>query len=1297
MDFYKIVQAEVEDRRTKEISIEIYPDFRICRSKDLMIRGNDFYAVWNEHLGMWSTDEYDVQNLVDAELRQAYEKVKDEFPGTIKVKYLGNFSSGIWLKFQQYLKSLSDSFHQLDESLTFEDDVIQKEDFVSRRLPYSLADPVCPSYDELIGTLYSESERAKLEWSIGSIVSGDSKYIQKFSVLYGSAGSGKSTALNIIDNLFEGYTATFDAKSLGGNNNLFSTEAFKSNPLVAIQQDGDLSRIEDNTKLNSIVSHEDMFMNEKHKSGYTSRVNAFLFMGTNKPVKITDAKSGIIRRLIDIRPSGNKVNIKQYQILTNQIRFELGGIASHCLNVYRELGKDYYADYQPVDMMLQTDIFFNYIESYYDVFSTSDGVTLQQAYEMYKAWCSDSMIANPIPRYKFRNELENYFENFEDRAVVDGVRVRSWYSGFIEDRFKMPEKKVEANSLVLDQEESLLDELYSECPAQYASQQETPTKKWADVGTTLSDLDTTKLHYVKLPENHIVIDFDLKDIEGKKDREKNIEAASEFPPTYAEFSKGGGLHLHYIWDGDTSELSSLYSEGIEVKVFNGDSSLRRRLSLCNDIPLLTINSGLPRKEKKAVTSLSQIQSEKGLRDMIERNLRKEIHPATKPSIDFIKKILDDAYESDLVYSVEDLRPKVIAFANGSTNQALNCLKVASEMKFKSENHTEIEEAPSVPEEKPIVFFDVEVFPNLFLINWKYDNPDNKKCVRMINPSAKDVADLVKFRLIGFNNYKYDNHILYAAIMGYSPYQLYELSQRIINHHSGYFGEAYGLSYADVYDFSSKKQSLKKWELELELTHKELGLPWDQPVPEEKWPLVASYCDNDVVSTEAVFHHLSGDFIAREILAKMSGLTINTPTNTHSARIIFGKDRNPQDKFIYTDLATGRQYAGINKPEWQDKNNRNTEWFREDNVKFPGYKYDLGVSTYLGEEPSEGGRVRGKPGIYKNVALLDVASMHPSSIENLELFGEEYTKNYSRIKQARVYIKHEQFDKVRRMFDGQMDEYLSDVKLAKQLSNALKIVINSVYGLTSAHFKNPFRDDRNVDNIVAKRGALFMIDLEKFVEERGFVVFHTKTDSIKIADATPEIIKDVMDFGEEYGYEFEHEATYEKICLVNKAVYVAKVASAEWCQENYGYVPKENESEEGEWTSTGTQFIHPYVFKTLFSKEPITFQDYVEVRAVKTALYLDFTGSEEPTPSEATFVGKVGAFVPVTTGGGRLCREKDGKLHNASNGKGYLWNEAATVKELGLEENIDRSYYRKLVDEAKDNIAKYGDVERFLGY
>ena len=65
------------------------------------------------------------------------------------------------------------------------------------------------------------------------------------------------------------------------------------------------------------VSHEWMTVNEKFKSTYTNRFKCFLFMGTNKPVKITDAKSGLIRRLIDVSPSGQKLSPKEYKSIVS--------------------------------------------------------------------------------------------------------------------------------------------------------------------------------------------------------------------------------------------------------------------------------------------------------------------------------------------------------------------------------------------------------------------------------------------------------------------------------------------------------------------------------------------------------------------------------------------------------------------------------------------------------------------------------------------------------------------------------------------------------------------------------------------------------------------------------------------------------------------------------------------------------------------------------------------------------------------------------------------------------------------
>ena len=251
-------------------------------------------------------------------------------------------------------------------------------------MPYSLNEGACDAWDTIVGTLYNEEERTKIEWAIGAVVSGDSKKIQKFLVFYGPPGSGKSTILNIVQKLFTGYASIFDARELAGSNNAFATAAFKSNPLVAVQHDGDLSRIYDNTKLNSIVAHESMTINEKYKTPFETKSNAFLFMGTNVPVKISDAKSGIIRRLIDVVPTQKTIDHDIYHILMEQTDFELGAIANKCLERYRTMGKNYYSGYRPTEMMLQTDTFYNYVEAYFDVFKSEDAISLKRAWAFYK-------------------------------------------------------------------------------------------------------------------------------------------------------------------------------------------------------------------------------------------------------------------------------------------------------------------------------------------------------------------------------------------------------------------------------------------------------------------------------------------------------------------------------------------------------------------------------------------------------------------------------------------------------------------------------------------------------------------------------------------------------------------------------------------------------------------------------------------------------------------------------------------------------------------------------------------------
>ena len=116
--------------------------------------------------------------------------------------------------------------------------------------------------------------------------------------------------------------------------------------------------------------------------------------------------------------------------------------------------------------------------------------------------------------------------------------------------------------------------------------------------------------------------------------------------------------------------------------------------------------------------------------------------------------------------------------------------------------------------------------------------------------------------------------------------------------------------------------------------------------------------------------------------------------------------------------------------------------------------------------------------------------------------------------------------------------------------------------------------RNSDNIVAKRGALFMIDLKHAVQEMVDQVVHIKTDSIKMADPTPEINEFISTSATEVRLRVRARGDiYDKFCLVNDARRTSL---------RYGWADKEKLI--GTWDATGAQFQHPYVYKTLFANE-----------------------------------------------------------------------------------------------------------------
>lgn len=1243
MDFYDITAKTFGSRAKQDYTIA--PEFTYL-TEDLVCKGGAMYAYWYD--GLWRTSLTDLIRIIDKEVVDYTRDFKAKHADReVNMKLMSTHSTSVMEAFQKYTKNMPESDVEFNTKILFSNQTPVREDYSTTQLSYTPSQGETPAFDEMFNLLYAPQELEKILWFIGAALTNNMAKIQKFLFLYGGKGSGKGTIIKVFKMLFEGYYSGIDLHKLTGNSE-FATAGVRETQLL-IDDDSDLSAIKDDTNLLKLTSHEPILVNNKYQSTYTVTFKGLLVAASNQRFKVRNIDSGITRRAVVAEPTDAKHNYENYMTLMDRIQFELPHIAQKAIDLFNEKGPGYYESYVPFDMMESTDLFFSFMREHAK--ALGDRCTLKTASELYRAYLLDFDYDTSGYKKKVKNEMKRYYKYFYDQKKIDGENVRNVYEELKWNDLFPGEPKPDFGG---ESEEELIkyfglreggsafNEIAATYPAQYTNSEGNPKVKWDQVSTSLRDLDTRELHFVRVPINHIIIDFDLKNADGEKDLSLSLKAAKKFPETYTELSKSGkGVHLHYIYDGDVEKLAPEYDEHIEVKVYKGKSSLRRKLSLCNDRGITHISTGLPEKEE-TLSVYQDIEvihwNEQKMRTAVKRNLEKGYHANTRPSVDFIVKIFDDAVKAGVKYDLRDMRQDVLSFAASSSNQKTYCIKAVSKIKFhtveeEDANEIQVKAGQQFYDKEDLWFYDVEVFSNLFIVAFKQYK---KKGTVWINPTREQIASLVERPLVGFNNRRYDNHILYAALLGEDNLSLYRQSQRIINDKnagSGMYSGAYELSYTDIYDYcnAGNKKSLKKWEVELGIKYDEFELPWDQPVPEDMWQRAAEYCLNDVDATEAVFDATESDYNARRILADLAGMSMNATSNQLTAAIVFeGKSKKEtMDSLEYTDLSK----------------------------RFPGYKHSFGKSEYKGEDPGQGGYVYAEPGVYENVVLLDVASMHPTSAIEMNMFGP-YTKNYADLLDARLDIKRGDYETAKTRFGGRLAPYLGDAKLAKELSNALKTPLNSVYGLTSASFENQFRHPDNNDNIVAKRGALFMIDLKHAVQERGYTVAHIKTDSIKIPNADDSIIKFVEEFGKLYGYTFEHEDTYKRLALVNKSTYI--------CQDM-----------DGEWHATGAQFAEPYVFKTLFSKEGLDKEDFFVTKEVKNAsIYLG-----------EKFVGRLASIYASQTGE-EMFRVADEKKGSISGTKGFKWKLA---KEWAGKKDLDMSYYKDLTEKAIEAIQKVGDV------
>lgn len=1246
--------------RAEQYKLDI--DFSLNGSNDVICKGGDIVAYWNEYTQSWEPKDSLYAYAKQFLDQMAKEELANHPDQMIIVANPMLISSGASVRLEKFIKALPESPVLFNQKIIWKGDPIEKRDYSTVQMPYSLVDAPCPCYDALMSVLYNPEDRTMLEWVAGAALCNEGGKIEKFVYLEGDPGSGKSTFLNILSKVVGPYGKNIRAEGFVSSSDGFATAELKDAPLVGIQHDGDLSKVEQNVVLNNIVSHEPVRINDKYSKAYYMRMNMLMFIASNEPLRLTSSNSGLLRRCLDPVPTGKLLPREKYDTYMAGIDDERGAIANRFISVYKELGPRIYGPYKSSRLVKNGNQLGYWVQRERDSEWHRKGeCLLSDEYAMYNESCVRNNVKNPMSKAFFERQLAFFWNETSEEELSNGVKDvhyigYSWHTRkFTKPIFSLyqEENTEEVQSTDWLDFKSASDSSFeascADCPAQYAGESGFPRVKWENCETKLKGIISTELHYVQVPSNHIVIDLDLRDEVGNKSADVNIAKVRSLglPPTYAEYSKSGnGVHLHYIYTGDVDKLARVIEDNVEIKVFAGNASLRRRFTRGNNLPIATIHSGLPYREKPTENADYKITSEDHLKRLIRKGLKGE-YGSHIVTVKFIDHVVRKTYDEGAVqYDISNMFDEIADYGNCSHNHANECRDIIRDMPLRSKVYED---------SRPIAFFDMEVYRNYNCFCWMRDDSDDVATERF--PSSEFLRRFFQdYRAIGYNNKGYDNEIAECIINGGTPQETYRLSKAIITKSPSHrpSRRAKNLSFTDIFDFSNVKQSLKKWELQLGIHHQECCYPWDEDLPEEAFEAVEGYCRNDVRASKAVFHANQADWNARLALLAMVRamygdavkLNENSSTNEITAGLIFGGNKDAKREFVYTDLS----------------------------VEFPGYTYEKVSegkieSYYRHRKLGEGGLVIAVPGYHENVGVEDVASMHPSSAIALNVFGPRYTRVYRDLVKARKACKHESFEEMsENVFEPAIRQLVDAGKTTlKALSKSLKIPINAVYGETSAKFDNPFKDPRNVDNIVAKRGALMIAELFYQCNEKGFHPVHVKTDSIKLPNFTKEMQDFVIEFGKKYQYEFELEEFYSVFLLKDNAQYVAFNTIS------------------GKWEARGALFS-PYVMKTLFTHEPYVPEDFaINKSTAKNPIYLG-----------DAFVGKNVNVAAVKDGCECKSKNADGKMSYVAGTKGYKWIEfEELVSHENWQDELDMTFYDSLTDKAKEVIEEYIPFEAFV--
>jgi hypothetical protein len=393
----------------------------------------------------------------------------------------------------------------------------------------------------------------------------------------------------------------------------------------------------------------------------------------------------------------------------------------------------------------------------------------------------------------------------------------------------------------------------------------------------------------------------------------------------------------------------------------------------------------------------------------------------------------------------------------------------------------------------VIFWDIEVFPNWSFFSWFNNNDrDTIHFVDLMDyDEIKKFLEIDKYKF-AWNAYKYDNRMLDGIVRLHrmkecSYNDIYCLSQEIIKDHSEVesYDVAEDFKYKDLprmlEEFYNKQKKMVtglkivagQYDLEVMVSPHN----FDKEVKEEDKEGIIKYCQNDIKIMAAIWDNNQDLIDSKIYLCDEYGLKHPYRTNANMAKEIF------KPFLIETNDPIIEDESPFDHIKWSDTVLFDDVTIKESFLKAKGEKETL----YIADHPitiSSGGlhSKLSEPIVAHDVLDVDVASYYPHIILTLGVvpkqMSEEFLPFLREITETRIEAKK----------NGE-----------KVKANALKIVINSLFGMMGETYANGSSGkfhDKSAFLSVTQNGQLGLLDLIEKLSKHSEIMF-ANTDGVTI--------------------------------------------------------------------------------------------------------------------------------------------------------------------------------------------------------